>query len=367
MPLLDPLLPLAPVLDPVLDPLTIRATRAIKRVLVGPPFRDAQNESRERALADVLSRARPKFEAIADRVRRHDPEAIASYDALVKSALGELRGDAESRAASTGLQRVAHAVDRALHAEREEWLDEPRFDRRLRMRTIERLDRLNEAIGSYEAFFQVIEPLIERARAAGVARPTIVDLASGHAMFAVALALRFGAREGRVRIIATDLRDEYLDVGRAYAKKLALDVELFEQDALDLRDLPQKAGGPVDVVTCTQTLHHFPPGMIGRLFAGALSVARHGVALIDGERNPFAFALIATVSAALGRGSVPFFHDAIVSMRRMFTEQELAFCAEVAPFSNDEGERSVERGWLPPGHVWVRGIRGTARSGASAG
>jgi 2-polyprenyl-3-methyl-5-hydroxy-6-metoxy-1,4-benzoquinol methylase len=274
----------------------------------------------------------------------------------VKSGLAELRGEAESRAATTGLQRAAHSVDRVLYADREEWLDDPSFDRRLRMRTIERLDRLNEAIGSYEAFFEVIEPLVERARRAGVERPTIVDLASGHAMFPVALALRFGAREGRVRVVATDLLDEYLDVGRAQAKKLALDVELFAQDALDLRDLEAKTG-PVDVITCTQTLHHFPPGMIGRLFAGALDVARHGVALVDGERNPFALALIATVSAALGRGSLPFLHDSIVSMRRMFTEQELAFCAAVAPLANDRGELSVERGWLPPGHVWVRGIR----------
>jgi 2-polyprenyl-3-methyl-5-hydroxy-6-metoxy-1,4-benzoquinol methylase len=355
--LLDPLLPLAPVLDPVLDPLTIRATRAIKRVLVGPPFRDAQSESRERALADVLSRFLPRFRALEARVREKEPQAIAAYDALVKSGLEELRGEAESRASVTGLQRAAHAVDRVLHADREEWLDDPSFDHRLRMRTIERLDRLNEAIGSYEAFFDVIEPLVERARASGVERPTIVDLASGHAMFPVALALRFGAREGRVRVIATDLLGEYLEVGKAQARKLALDVEFFEQDALDLRDLTEKTGGPVDVVTCTQTLHHFPPGMIGRVFAGALEIARHGVALVDGERNPFALALIATVSAALGRGSVPFLHDSIASMRRMLTEQELAFCAAVAPLRNDQGERSVERGWLPPGHVWVRGIR----------
>lgn len=358
--MLDPLLPLAPVLDPVLDPLTIRATRAIKRVLVGPPFRDAQNESRERALADVVARFLPRFRAIEAAVRDEDPRAIAAYDALVKSGLEELRGEAESRASTTRLQRAAHAVDRVLHADREEWLDDPGFDRRLRMRTIERLDRLNEAIGSYEAFFQVIEPLVERARAAGVERPTIVDLASGHAMFPVALALRFGAREGRVRVVATDLLGEYLEVGRAQARKLALDVDFFEQDALDLSDLTEKIGAPVDIVTCTQTLHHFPPGMIGRVFAGALGVARHGVALVDGERNPFALALIATVSAALGRGSLPFLHDSIVSMRRMLTEQELAFCAAVAPLGrggNEAGERSVERGWLPPGHVWVRGIR----------
>jgi hypothetical protein len=51
----DPLLPLAPVLDPIFDPLTIRATRAIQKVLKGPPLRAEHARSRERALAAVVA------------------------------------------------------------------------------------------------------------------------------------------------------------------------------------------------------------------------------------------------------------------------------------------------------------------------
>jgi ubiquinone/menaquinone biosynthesis C-methylase UbiE len=171
-------------------------------------------------------------------------------------------------------------------------------------------------------------------------------------MFAVALALRFGAREGRVRVIATDLAPEYLEIGRARAEKLAMRddaISFAKQDALDLSALAD-----VDVVTCTQTLHHFPPGMVSRLFAEASSVARYGAVLVDGERNPFAVALITSIAAVLGRGSVPFVHDSFVSMRRMYTEQELALLAELAPQNEGEPRRAIERGWLSPGHIYVR-------------
>ena len=77
MPLHDPLLPLAPVLDPILDPLTIRATRAIQSVLRGPPLRAEHARSRERALADVIAKYRPLALATRDSFRP-DPGCPAS-------------------------------------------------------------------------------------------------------------------------------------------------------------------------------------------------------------------------------------------------------------------------------------------------
>ncbi len=356
---LDPLLPFAKVLDPVLDPLTIRATRASQRFWQGPPFRALHSAARERALGDVLSRFGEQAAELGPRVRARDASAIALFDGLVARATTELRGDAESRGARTRFERVAHVIDRALYANTPEWLDDPGFDETLRIRTLDRLDRLNEAIGNYDAFFAAIAPMVERARAAGVERPTIVDLASGHAMFAVALALRFGAREGKVRVIATDLAPEYLAIGRTHARKLAMHedaIDFLAQDALDLRDLPAKVG-PIDIVCCTQTIHHFPAGMVSRMLAEAASVARHGAVIVDGERNPFALVMVTALSAALGRGSVPFLHDSFVSMRRMYTEQELALMASLAP-KNGEAERMptriIERGWLGPGQIYAR-------------
>jgi SAM-dependent methyltransferase len=359
-PLLDPLLDLAAAFDPLLDPPAVRAARSLVARLGAMPLRATQAEARERALDAVAARFLPAARALAADVVARDGGAITGFDALVARAVADLRTVAEAEAAHTLGQKFAHLLDRALYADRAEWLDDPAFDERLRVRTLERLDRLNEAIGSYDAFFAVIEPAVAAARAAGVERPVVVDLASGHGVFAVELALRLGAREGKARVLGTDLREAYLDLGRARADALALPRDamgFFVQDALDLRDLERKVGAKVDVVVCTQTLHHFPPGFVARMLAEATRAARFGAVLVDGERNAFALGGIAVLAALLARGGLPFMHDSFVSMRRMFTEQELALVARLAPITDEAPGFTLERGWVRPGHVWVRARR----------
>ncbi|GAC1352815.1 MAG: hypothetical protein NVSMB1_19500 [Polyangiales bacterium] len=352
----DPLLPFSRLLDPVCDPLTIRFAHWAQSHWDGPPLRNALTPARERALAAVAAVYRPRVAALADGVLDRDSRAIEAYEQLAVAAVGELRGTAGARAADEMLDRVAHQADRFLYADRAEWLDDPSFDTELRVRTIDRLDRLNEAIGSYQAFFDIVAPLVSRARSNSVSCPVVVDLASGHGGFAIDIALRLGAREGRARVIATDVVDDFLAVGRARAHRFALGTEalsFFLQDALDLRDLSAKVGAPIDVVCCTQTLHHFSPGFVGRMLAEAVDVARVGVAFIDGERNLFSLLFVALVGSALGRGSIPFFHDSMASIRRMYSEQELTLLAMLVPRRKGAPQLQIARGWTAPGHIWI--------------
>ncbi len=354
-PVFDPLLPLAKVLDPILDPAVIRATRSVRSLWAAPPFRQRHASVRERALDDIAARYARGAQLLASDVRARRGEAVAAFDELVARAVDELRGEGEARATRDAFERAAHLLDRVVYRNASEWLDDPSFDGALRVRTLDRLDRMNEALGSYDAFVSVILPLVESARAAGVERPVVVDLASGHAGFALRLAQKLERHEGGARVIATDRVNEYLDIGRAHAREAGLDERAlsFEvQDALDLRGLEEKIGAPIDVVCCTQTVHHFPPGFVARMLGEAASVARHGAVIVDGERNIFALMMVTAVAATLGRGSLPFLHDAFVSMRRMYTEQELALIALLAPGPTG-APLSVDRGWVFPGHAWV--------------
>ncbi len=355
---LDPLLPLANALDPWLDPLAVRLGRALFSRLQEPPLRAASTPARNRALEEVSATYVPRIASLLPGLRARDVATMAHYDAMVAEAIVELRGVAGARAAKRRVERVAHALDRVLQRDRPEWLDDPSFDMALRVRTLDRLDLLNTVIGSYDSFATVLEPAVERARAAGVKRPVVVDLASGHAGFALLMAERLGAREGRVRVVATDLVTEYLDLGREKARALGLGedaVSFVAQDALDLDDLPEKIGAPVDVICCTQSVHHFSPGMVARLLGEASAHARHGVVFVDGERDPLAFAMVVLFGAALSRFGAPFVHDSLVSIRRMFTEQELHLIARLAPSrdSRDGAGVPVRAGWLRPGHVFV--------------
>jgi SAM-dependent methyltransferase len=352
----DPLLPLAGLLDPLLDPPTIALGRRLQAMWIGPPFRVRNARMRERALDSLVARYAPRIAELSPGVGRREERAIDTFDRVIAEAVTELRGAAEARAVRDTFDRAAHLVDRVMYRNRAELLDDPAFDGELRIRSLDRLDRMNEAIGAYDAFVGLIVPLVERARARGVACPVVVDLASGHGGFALELARRIGAADGRARVIATDLHDEYLDIGRQHVREAGIPdsaLSFLVQDALDLGDLEAKVGAPIDVVCCTQTVHHFPAGFVARMLGEAAAVARHGAIIVDGERNPFAMVLIATMAVLLGRGSLPFLHDAVVSMRRMYTEQELALIASLAPFRDGGGALSVSRGWVHPGHAWV--------------
>ena len=54
-----------------------------------------------------------------------------------------------------------------------------------------------------------------------------------------------------------------------------------EQGVVSMR----RGGRPTDVIVCTQSLHHFGPGMVARMLGEAARSARAAVVFIDGERG----------------------------------------------------------------------------------
>jgi ubiquinone/menaquinone biosynthesis C-methylase UbiE len=156
-------------------------------------------------------------------------------------------------------------------------------------------------------------------------------------------------------IEASDLREEYLEIGRAAARRKSLDVTFLMQDALDLSALAERG---VDVILCTQALHHFPPGMIARMMGEAARAARFGVCIVDGERSWTTLGLVGLVGALYGR-TYTFYHDAVTSIRRMYYEEELSLIAQLAP---GMPEVRVETGIVAPSHVYVRMTRPSEKS-----
>jgi ubiquinone/menaquinone biosynthesis C-methylase UbiE len=319
-----------------------RIARKATRKPLRDPVRWGLAEHRRRALREVTAAYVPRAESLSAGVLRRDSAAVAAFDVLAAEAIARMR------ASRAGAPRLLSALDRLLYRDGEEILDDPAWPEADRTAVLDRLDRLNEILGSYDAFGQAAEPLLDEARARGAARPHVHDLASGHAGFAIELARRLGER---ARVSASDLRDEYLALGRGRAASLGVPLETWVQDALDLRGL---GAADVDVFTCTQTLHHFAPGMVARMIGEAARAARVGLAFVDAERSWLSIALLAPFVAAWGR-SWPLLHDTVVSLRRMYYEEELALLATLAP-GLPAGAR-IETGTAPPGHAWLRVVR----------
>jgi SAM-dependent methyltransferase len=89
------------------------------------------------------------------------------------------------------------------------------------------------------------------------------------------------------------------------------------------------ADGSVDIVTCSQTLHHFPDGAATTVLKELDRVARLRVIVSDLRRSWLAVAGIWTASFPLGFHPVSR-HDGVVSVLRGYTPGELAATVERA-------------------------------------
>ena len=310
-------------------------------------------EARMRALAGVRARVRDEALSLAARADAGDRDASIAHGALAERALLEMRREVEREARGLGpLERMAASAHaRFSDTDEMEHLDDPNLDREVRVRLLDHLDALNIVIGNYGAFFRAIEPLLSPGR------PTrVLDLAAGHGGFALEATRIARARGIPIEITATDLRAEYLALGEAAAAREGLDVRFRVQDALDLSNLEP---GEVDVVLCTQSLHHFDPSMVTRMFREATRAAERGVVFIDGCRSIANGALISSLCVAR-YGDPQFAHDALVSFRRFFAPEELALLTTLGPEAD-----AVEARWMRPGHCLVRWTRPTATPNAA--
>lgn len=334
---------MATVVDRLLDRGIAATARTAGRL--GPPLITALlADQRRAALEAALERHRPAAAALAPGLGAGDAVARDRLAVLAAIALGDMRSALAVGARSAGLGRAAaRAFDARFHdGDLPEYLDDPGLDPDLRRRIMASLDSVNETISGYESFLDALRPLV---RDRGPTR--VLDLAAGHGGFALS-----AAREARDRgldlvFTASDIKREYLDMGAAVARREGLPVEFVLQDALDLSNLER---GAYDVVLCTQSLHHFPPGLIAVMFQEAARVAGRGVVFVDGCRSLATGAFLAVLGTLRYR-SRGFVHDSWVSARRFYVPEELELLARLGPF----GDR-VESRWVRPGHCLLRRV-----------
>lgn len=287
---------------------------------------------------DIFQQYAPRLRPLHPAVLAQDPGSVRAFDHLVAEALSAMRSGQPS-----GPRRALSAFDRFFYKNEEELLDDPTFPKAERLRIIESVDWLNVHLGSYQLWGTLAEEMISAAERRGAGPVRVHDLATGHGGFALALKARLG---DRVQVTASDLADEYLDLGRQRAAQLGLEVRFVRQDATDLR-----AVEPADVFLCTQSIHHFPPGMVARMCGQAAQAARHGVCFIDAERGLLPLLLLSPVMAAYSR-SYAMFHDTAASLRRMYFAEEMLLLSRLAPGMPEAARIEIDR--RPPLFAYLR-------------
>jgi 2-polyprenyl-3-methyl-5-hydroxy-6-metoxy-1,4-benzoquinol methylase len=325
------------------------AARAVQFTPVPPLYR-ALSTIRAR-LVDIIAKERrreiARVHAAWTRTKNGGRdgagEPMAELTELAEELVLELRRRTHENA-DTSLARLAAHLDARLPTHQVEYMDRKDFSKQSRSTTLSEIDRWNRNFGSYVVFYDLLRPLLKTSSKT----VSILDIASGHGGFPLALA-ELCEDAPSVRIIASDIRPEYLEEGRKRAREAGLSqVKFVELDALAMAG--SERARQVDIVTCTQALHHFSAGSVALLLGNAIQVARRGILFVDLSRTVSGFVAFNALGWLGGLDGV-FHHDAVLSMRRAFVPEELALIARCVP-----GNENIEAFYVSPGFAVLRTI-----------
>jgi len=220
-----------------------------------------------------------------------------------------------------------------------ELLDDPSADPALAIRSLRDVSKANRFFGGTNAVLSELHGEIARAAADG-RELTLLDVGTGAGDIperARALARRTGVR----------LHSFGLEISTALARSsLPRSGTALVGDALAL----PFASHSVDIVTCSQVLHHFVPGDAACLISEMHRVARRRAVIADLRRSWGAAAGLWLSSWLIGFHPVSR-HDGVVSVLRGFRLAELARAVQQATgqmpaVRNRRGFR-VTASWTP--------------------
>lgn len=317
----------------------------VQRLAPVAPFSRRLDQLRADRVDDVLSSRRGSAREVLDACETlldgADAGAARIVDRNASQLLSELRLTPSNASA---VDRGATRVDVALRSEGREILDLDGVPQGIKDFSMRLLHRVNVTLGSYDAWTRsLLDALGDRDPA------HVYDLAAGTGGYARHLATHPPAGRA-LRITSSDLRDDYVALGRRLAAREGASTVQWEQrDALDLREL--RARGDVDLFLCTQAVHHLAPGMVVRMISQAIHSAPGGLFVVDIYRS----AAAAVGALALVSASTPWpvlMYDGFQSVRRAYTPAEFTLLARLA------GATQIDAKPLGPGWCTLH-ARGT--------
>lgn len=234
-----------------------------------------------------------------------------------------------------------------------EILDDPGEDPALALRSLRDVALANRCFGGRRAVLTEVRRVLHAQRASGSAPTarTLLDIGTGLGDIPRA-AQRMAQR------MAADTPVALTTIGVELVPALARAASASCTHALaaDAMRLPF-ADGSIDIVTCSQVLHHFDGPEADRLLQECTRVARSAVIIGDLRRSWFAVAGLWAASFLLRFHPVSR-HDGIVSILRGFTRDELQALVERATGCVVQAHRApgfrVVAVWAPSRRVGAR-------------
>jgi len=202
----------------------------------------------------------------------------------------------------------------------DEILDGDGVPEAVRQASMRDVTRSNAWLAGRRAVVREMDALLRGSTQAG-SSITLLDIGTGLADIPAHLVRTWKARGVRIISVGLDSRPDLLREARDGGRI----AHAVSGSALSL----PFASGSVDVVLCSQVLHHFAGDELDALVREANRVARRGVVIADLRRSPLAAAGFYIAAWLLGFHAVTR-HDGVVSVRKGFTSAELRATARRA-------------------------------------
>jgi SAM-dependent methyltransferase len=216
-------------------------------------------------------------------------------------------------------------LDRVVRCEDQEYMDEPSTDGEEKAAMVRALDRMNDLTMIYRHQVELLEPTLVELSQERKGPVRVLELAAGSGGLAFALAEHARNKGIRIEITASDIVPESVEAGRRAAADRGLAVDFKVVNAFDLSGI---AGDAIDMVVVSQSLHHFTPGQLSLMIAGAGNLGASVFVGIDGHRSTLLLAGVPFVASL--QGIAEFTGDAFTSARKFYSDIELDIIAEIA-------------------------------------
>jgi 2-polyprenyl-3-methyl-5-hydroxy-6-metoxy-1,4-benzoquinol methylase len=226
---------------------------------------------------------------------------------------------------SSWYTRWSERVDQACATEELEYMDVPNYSQAAKLRIAQGVHLSNQVTFCYQRFFRYLQPLIEEIHQRTGRPARLLELASGVGGFAIELSKQAQKHRLPVEIVGSDVVPLYIETANRQAQKLSLPVHFERIDALRLQSFPR----PVfDIIVIAQSLHHFSPGQIAQMMAGAQNAATTAFVGLDGYRSWHMLTLVPL--SALFSFQKDTIHDAWLTARKFYPMAELETFARLA-------------------------------------
>jgi len=252
-------------------------------------------------------------------------QTMEQLSADVDAALAGFRHDCQAGRFKLDPTRLVARVDEWLRTEELEYLDRTDVPDARKRHIISGLHRFNRTVFAYKRFMSALQPLIKRVHQQEQRPVRMLELASGGGDFTLELARQAAKQDLPVSITGSDYVAAHVADANAKAERAGIPVDFRIVNAFDMKTIEP---GEFDIVFIIQTMHHFSAGQLAMMMNQARKISGYAFVGIDGYRSLQLFGLMPLM--AIIRPHRDFLHDSLISLRRMYSEPELAYIASLA-------------------------------------